>query len=339
MPPVDNFGPQFSRGNEFMMQQAAFAPKFFPNNAPRRLNGQAPDMMMYPPPPRPMVQLQPQFQQYHHQQQPQPYHQQQQQQMPQPQQFRQPVQVMPSYAALGESSRQNYQHPRPSPLPNHNAQRNQGNGHGNHHNGSYKNAGNHSAVHGGFTDVNGSVYVVQFKNAYRYYMLDSLAPQHVSLGDFVVVDGDRGEDMGVVTDILSMMAFIEMKYMSNSSLDEEENTVGRILRIATVYERQQLPAKFHDEKNVVKYCAEILNTLYVMPMVVLDAEFQFDRHKLTIFYDATARIDFRELVRDLYSTYKTRIWMKQVETSRPFYPKQYAVMALATGVQFNPDRA
>lgn len=50
-------------------------------------------------------------------------------------------------------------------------------------------------------------------------------------------------------------------------------------------------------------------------MVVLDAEFQFDRHKLTYFFEAERRIDFRELVSELFSLYKTRIWMQQVDTS------------------------
>ena len=41
--------------------------------------------------------------------------------------------------------------------------------------------------------------------------------------------------------------------------------------------------------------------------------YQFDRHKLTFFFEADGRIDFRELVRDLFSIYKTRIWMQQVD--------------------------
>ena len=39
-------------------------------------------------------------------------------------------------------------------------------------------------------------------------------------------------------------------------------------------------------------------------MHVIDAEYQFDRHKLTFFFEADRRIDFRELVRDLFSVYK-----------------------------------
>ena len=48
-------------------------------------------------------------------------------------------------------------------------------------------------------------------------------------------------------------------------------------------------------------------------MTVVDAEYQFDRHKLTFFFEAEGRIDFRELVRDLFSMYKTRIWMQQLD--------------------------
>jgi hypothetical protein len=50
-------------------------------------------------------------------------------------------------------------------------------------------------------------------------------------------------------------------------------------------------------------------------MQVLDAEYQFDRHKLTFFFEADRRIDFRELVSELFSLYKTRIWMQQVDIS------------------------
>ena len=77
----------------------------------------------------------------------------------------------------------------------------------------------------------------------------------------------------------------------------------------------------------------------LLPMNVIDAEYQFDRHKLTFFFEADRyamvfrgghllvrsvsdaracryrRIDFRELVRDLFAIYKTRIWLQQVVPS------------------------
>lgn len=66
-------------------------------------------------------------------------------------------------------------------------------------------------------------------------------------------------------------------------------------------------------------------------MAILDAEYQFDRHKLTFFFEAERRIDFRELVSELFSQYKTRIWMQQVDTSSLPYHDAGIELAQATG--------
>lgn len=71
-------------------------------------------------------------------------------------------------------------------------------------------------------------------------------------------------------------------------------------------------------------------------MQVLDAEYQFDRHKLTFYFEADRRIDFRELVSELFSQYKTRIWMQQVDTSSISLHDAGTELAKATG--FLPDR-
>lgn len=71
-------------------------------------------------------------------------------------------------------------------------------------------------------------------------------------------------------------------------------------------------------------------------MTVLDAEYQFDRHKLTFYFEADRRIDFRELVSELFSQYKTRIWMQQVDTSSLSIHDAGLELAKATG--FLPDR-
>lgn len=73
-----------------------------------------------------------------------------------------------------------------------------------------------------------------------------------------------------------------------------------------------------------------------LPMTILDAEYQFDRHKLTFFFEADRRIDFRELVSELFSLYKTRIWMQQVDTSAVGLNDAGAELAKATG--FLPQR-
>ena len=51
-------------------------------------------------------------------------------------------------------------------------------------------------------------------------------------------------------------------------------------------------------------------------MSILDVEYQFDHHKLTVFFEADQRVDFRDLVSELFSLYKTRIWMQQIEVEQ-----------------------
>jgi hypothetical protein len=74
----------------------------------------------------------------------------------------------------------------------------------------------------------------------------------------------------------------------------------------------------------------------MLPMNILDAEYQFDRHKLTYYFEADRRIDFRDLVSELFSLYKTRIWMQQVDTSAVGANDPGFELAKATG--FAPKR-
>ena len=69
-------------------------------------------------------------------------------------------------------------------------------------------------------------------------------------------------------------------------------------------------------------------------MLILDAEFQYDRKKLTIYYYSDVRIDFRGFVKELYSLFYARIWMENVKltcqqpSSSP--PSSIAVAAATT---------
>ncbi len=74
-------------------------------------------------------------------------------------------------------------------------------------------------------------------------------------------------------------------------------------------------------------------------MMIHNVEYQFDRHKLTIHYTADSRVEFREFVRDLFSAYKARIWMKKVDKNRVINFDQNAALALATGMQFSSSSA
>merc|ERR1711871_1818690 len=73
----------------------------------------------------------------------------------------------------------------------------------------------------------------------------------------------------------------------------------------------QMPRKRIEEKAALEVCRAKAQQRK-LPMSVVGAEYQFDRHKLTFYFEADRRIDFRELVRDLFSVYKTRIWLQQL---------------------------
>eukprot|EP01034_Spumella_vulgaris_P022501 gene22501-28629_t len=181
-----------------------------------------------------------------------------------------------------------------------------------------------------------TIYQVQFKRAYLYFVYRDNRPASIlTVGDFVVTECDRGVDLGVIVDILTVQQFQEVRYMDRKQTDEEVYRVRNILRLATQSERDQLPEKYHDELTVFQHCVEVAQHIFLLPMTVVDAEYQFDRTKLSVYYTSNVRIDFRELVKNVFSTFQTRIWMKKSNREMSFEPKRFAVLALSTGAHFN----
>ena len=71
--------------------------------------------------------------------------------------------------------------------------------------------------------------------------------------DFVVVEGDRGEDIGVVIEVMPMQEFMHRRmHEYRVSSDKDNHSVDCILRLATMHERQQLADKFQAEKNIIQ---------------------------------------------------------------------------------------
>ena len=69
-----------------------------------------------------------------------------------------------------------------------------------------------------------------------------------------------------------------------------------------------------EESCVVRLCTQKAKQ-HNMDIVIVDAEFQYDRKKLTIYYYSNTRVDFRGFVKELYSIYYARIWMENVRSS------------------------
>lgn len=154
------------------------------------------------------------------------------------------------------------------------------------------------------------LYVIEFKGGRTdlfYTPEESNYP--LKRGDLVIVEADRGKDLGKITQI----------NVPTSKLFEpatgKQLTPKRIYRYAKLDEVNLLLDKARDESKALEICKAKCKQKE-LPMEVVDAEYQWDRKKLTFFFLAEARIDFRELVRDLFKIYKTRIWMCAVERNR-----------------------
>ncbi|KAI9300779.1 PSP1 C-terminal conserved region-domain-containing protein [Cunninghamella echinulata] len=145
-----------------------------------------------------------------------------------------------------------------------------------------------------FLDSNTKLYIIEFKACRTdicYIMQgDQINPV---LGDLVIVEADRGRDLGKVANILTANEICQVK---------------RLFRLADALEITTLYTKKSDEEKALLVCQTKVQQRE-LPMQVVSAEYQWDRRKLTFYFLADQRIDFRELVRELFKIYKTRIWM------------------------------
>jgi cell fate regulator YaaT (PSP1 superfamily) len=147
---------------------------------------------------------------------------------------------------------------------------------------------------------------VAFKGNRREYY--SAADEAVQLSEYVIVEADRGEDLGRVT---AYGAVAERKCSGCSTGCAAPAPTMRIVRKAETDEVEKAVALRADEPRVRRITREKV-VQYGLKMKVSEAEWQFDRNKLTIYFTAERRVDFRELVRDLARTFRTRIELKQI---------------------------
>jgi len=147
---------------------------------------------------------------------------------------------------------------------------------------------------------------IRFKGTRRDYF--SNRGLELRPGAHVVVEADRGEDLGEVTALGSLA---ERKCSAPSEGHTGATPEKRVLRVAEPSEVARLPELRSDEERVLEKSATLVER-HGLKMKVTEAEWQFDRKKLIIYFTAERRVDFRELVRDLARTFRTRIELKQI---------------------------
>lgn len=107
---------------------------------------------------------------------------------------------------------------------------------------------------------------------HKNYLIEGASILKIKLGDFVKVEADRGEDLGVVCDIVSVHDMRGTSILNK--LKSSTGSIKRILRLANDYECDQLKTKMEEEINIIFTCRDISQSVYMLPMSVVDAEYQ-----------------------------------------------------------------
>jgi cell fate regulator YaaT (PSP1 superfamily) len=124
----------------------------------------------------------------------------------------------------------------------------------------------------------------------------------------VIVEADRGEDLGHVH------ATGELAQKRNAKVAHGlggNSPTQKARRVATEADVRQYTTARHDDDDARKRAIERVRANSLV-MKITDAEWQWDRKKLTLYFTAEKRVDFRTLVRELASMFRTRIELKQI---------------------------
>ena len=140
---------------------------------------------------------------------------------------------------------------------------------------------------------------IRFRPAGRIYHFDP-QDQTFATGQYVIVETTRGVEAGRVV--------IAAKKMVVSELSDP---LKPILRLATEDELRMMLAFKAKEKEALVRCGERI-VQHKLPMKLVEAEYTFDGSRLTFYFTAEERVDFRALVRDLAATFRTRIELRQI---------------------------
>ncbi len=140
---------------------------------------------------------------------------------------------------------------------------------------------------------------VRFKDVGKIYYFDPGANQ-VEVGTRVIVETARGVECGEVA-------------MANRQILEEQvvKPLKQVVRVATPEDLKRVKANEEKEKQAFAICLKKIAD-HKLNMKLIDVEYTFDNNKILFYFTADGRVDFRELVKDLASVFRTRIELRQI---------------------------
>lgn len=140
---------------------------------------------------------------------------------------------------------------------------------------------------------------VRFRKAGKVYFF-SPGKFQIEQGSHVIVETARGVEYGWV-----VTGPKEVK-------DEEVvQPLKSVIRLATDQDRRTVEKNKEREREAFQICQEKIQK-HGLEMKLIDAEYTFDNNKVLFYFTADGRIDFRELVKDLASVFRTRIELRQI---------------------------
>ena len=140
---------------------------------------------------------------------------------------------------------------------------------------------------------------VRFRNAGKIYYFDPL-DLDIEVGQNVIVETARGIEYGHV--------LIAPREVDDSKVIQP---LKAVIRLATPEDDEIERRNKEKEKDAFKICLEKI-AKHKLQMKLIDAEYTFDNNKVLFYFTADGRIDFRELVKDLASVFRTRIELRQI---------------------------
>lgn len=140
---------------------------------------------------------------------------------------------------------------------------------------------------------------VRFRTAGKVYYFDPIDFE-IKKGDHVIVETARGVEYGTVVG--------EPREVNDKEIQQP---LKPVLRIASERDDEQEKKNKEKEKEAFTICLEKIKK-HNLEMKLIDAEYTFDNNKVLFYFTADGRIDFRELVKDLASVFKTRIELRQI---------------------------
>ncbi|HCW33588.1 MAG TPA: stage 0 sporulation protein [Ruminococcaceae bacterium] len=140
---------------------------------------------------------------------------------------------------------------------------------------------------------------VRFRNAGKIYYFGP-GKLDIHAGMHVIVETARGVEMGTVM-------------MEPKGVSEEEviQPLKPVIRIATEADEKTVAKNREKEKDAFRICLEKI-AKHKLDMKLVNVEYTFDGGKILFYFTADGRVDFRELVKDLASVFRTRIELRQI---------------------------